>query len=81
MKTKKEKIMFNPNGGKQQLRIDASSAKDVVCDNCGGLFFEPVVILKRLSALTSPTGEEMIFPGQLFRCADCKHINKEFVNQ
>ena len=75
--------MFNPNvpGGKQQVRIDASSAKDVECDSCKGLFFEPVVILKRLSALTSPTGEEMLFPAQLFRCTDCKHINKEFLQQ
>ena len=75
--------MFNPKGpgGKQQFRIHATSAKDVECDNCGGLFFEPVIVLKRLSALTSPTGEEMIFPGQLFRCTDCKHINKEFINQ
>ena len=73
--------MFNSNSGKQQLRIDASSAKDIPCDNCGGLFFEPVVVLKRLSALASPTGEEMIFPGQFFRCTDCKHINKEFLEQ
>jgi len=75
--------MFNPSGpgGKQQLRIDATSAKDVTCDSCDGLFFEPVVLLKRLSPLASPSGEEMIFPAQLFRCADCKHINKEFINQ
>ena len=39
------------------------------------------VLLKRLSALTSPTGEEMLFPAQLFRCTDCKHINKEFLEQ
>jgi len=75
--------MFNPKGpgGKQQIRIDASSAKDVECDNCSSLFFEPVILLKRLSALTSPTGEEMLFPAQLFRCTDCKHINKEFLEQ
>lgn len=75
--------MFNPNapGGKQKLRIDASNAKDVTCDNCNSLFFEPIILLKRLTALTSPTGQEMLFPAQLFRCADCKHINKEFLEQ
>ena len=46
--------MFNPSGpgGKQQFRIDATSAKDVVCDNCGSLFFETIIVLKRLSAIT-----------------------------
>jgi DNA-directed RNA polymerase subunit RPC12/RpoP len=81
MKTK-EKKMFNskpPNG--QQIRIDASSAEDIECDNCGSYFFEPVVLMKRLSALLSPTGEEIIIPAQLYRCADCKHINKEFLEQ
>jgi len=72
--------MFNPQN-KQQIRIDASTAKDVACDSCESLFFEPVVILKRISALASPTGEEILFPVQLFRCTDCKHINKEFLQQ
>ena len=75
--------MFNPNapGGKQQVRIDASSAQDVECDKCKGYFFEPVVLIKKLSALVSPTGEEVLIPAQLYRCADCKHINKEFLEQ
>ena len=75
--------MFNPQspGGKQQVRIDATSAKDVSCDDCEGLFFEPIVVLKKLSALASPTGQEIIIPAQLFRCAGCKHINKEFLQQ
>jgi DNA-directed RNA polymerase subunit RPC12/RpoP len=74
--------MFNPgspNG--QKIRIDASSAQDVECDNCGSYFFEPVVLIKRLSALVSPSGEEVLIPAQLYRCADCKHINKEFLEQ
>ena len=47
--------------------------KDVVCDNCEGKVFREVVMLKRLSALVSPTGKEQLIPVQVVRCDDCGH--------
>lgn len=64
------------NTGKQQL--DLSSATDVVCESCGGKLFRDVAVIKRLSALVSPTGKEGLIPVQTFACLKCDHINAEF---
>ena len=36
------------------------------------------MMLKKLSALMSPTGQEAIIPVAAFACQSCGHINKEF---
>ena len=35
-------------------------------------------MLKKLSALVSPNGQEAIIPVAAFACEACGHINKEF---
>ena len=62
----------------QQISFNLNEATDVPCDECGSLHFMPVCSMKRLSALLSPSGEEMLIPVQLFACISCKHINEEF---
>ena len=37
-------------------------------------------MLKKLSALVSPTGQEAIIPVAAFACDSCGHINKEFAD-
>jgi len=71
----------NPGGGPPTLDdVDLSSAKDIVCDKCEGKGFKSTMMLKKLSALLSPTGQEAIIPIQAFGCDSCGHINKEFQN-
>ena len=36
------------------------------------------MMLKKLSSLLSPTGQEAIIPVMAFACDSCGHINKEF---
>ena len=36
------------------------------------------MMLKKLSALVSPTGQEALIPVAAFACDSCGHINKEF---
>ena len=36
------------------------------------------MMLKKLSSLMSPTGQEAIIPVGAFACEKCGHINKEF---
>ena len=38
------------------------------------------MMLKRLSALVSPNGQEAIVPVMAFACDTCGHINDEFLN-
>ena len=58
--------------------VDLKHAKDIVCEECGGLGFRQTMMLKRLSALVSPNGQEAIVPVAVFACDKCGHINKEF---
>lgn len=61
------------------VNLDLSTAQDVVCDNCGNYTFNEVVLMKRISALVSPTGKEAIVPIPTFACNACGFINKQFL--
>jgi hypothetical protein len=62
-----------------KLNIDLSTAQDVTCDNCGNYTFQEVALMKRISALVSPTGKEAIVPIPTFACNACGFINKQFL--
>lgn len=63
----------------QQINVDLSNAQDIVCENCGNYTFEEVLLMKKLSALLSPTGKEAIVPIPTFACNACGFINKQFL--
>ena len=62
-----------------QMNVDLSKADDVVCERCGNYTFQNVMLMKRMSALISPTGKEAIVPIPTFACNACGHINKQFL--
>lgn len=49
----------------------ANHATDMVCEKCNNDTFNEVVKIKRLSAIASPTGEEMVLPFKVFTCSKC----------
>jgi hypothetical protein len=59
--------------------LDFSDAETYVCENCGHDHFEVTYLIKKFSALISPTGQEMLTPIQAFACKECGHINKDFL--
>ena len=58
--------------------IDLTHAKDITCEECGGVGVRQTMMLKKLSRLVSPTGQEAIIPVGVFACDSCGHVNKEF---
>ena len=60
--------------------VDLTHAKDIECVECGNKGFRQTMMLKKLSALVSPNGQEAIIPVMAFACDKCGHINKEFEN-
>jgi DNA-directed RNA polymerase subunit RPC12/RpoP len=58
--------------------VDLSSALDIVCESCGSKQFKEIAFIKRVSAIISPNGREMVVPVATFACAACSHVNKEF---
>ena len=56
---------------KQQVKIDLSDADTMKCQECGNSIFIQGYVIKRISAIVSPTGEEVIAPIQVFNCGNC----------
>ena len=57
-----------------KINLDINQAEDFKCENCENIYFQPVVRLKRISALVSPTGKEAVFPVQVMSCTKCGDI-------
>ena len=70
--------MNNPQQ-QMQMNIDFEQTTPVVCDECGHDIFTQALKMRKISALLSPTGQETMIPMQVFTCAKCGHINKDFL--
>ena len=55
----------------QQVKIDLSDADTMKCQKCGNTIFIQGYVIKKISAILSPTGEEVIAPIQVFNCGNC----------
>jgi hypothetical protein len=63
-----------------QIKVELGDAHSIECDICQNIHFVPVFIIKHISALISPTGQEMIVPVQVFKCDKCNHVNERFLD-
>ncbi len=54
----------------QQIQVDVKDAKPRLCD-CGCEYFVPVIKVYTLSALMSPTGQELIVQQPVLVCKGC----------
>ena len=64
--------------GQMQEQIDFSKTTEIKCEACGGQTFKQTLLMRKMSALVSPNGQETIIPMQVFACEKCGHVNKEF---
>ncbi len=64
--------------GQMQEQIDLSKTSQIQCESCGGSTFKQTLLLRKMSALVSPNGQETIVPMSVFACEKCGHVNKEF---
>jgi len=64
--------------GQMQEQIDISKTSAVNCESCGNSTFKQSLLLRKLSALVSPTGQETLVPVQVFACEKCGNVNSEF---
>lgn len=62
-----------------QFNIDFNQTTEVTCEECGHNHFEQVYMMRKVSALLSPTGEASLVPISAFACTKCGHVNPEFL--
>ena len=69
---------FGDGGPPTIDNVDLTHAATLECEECGCKGFKQTLMLKKLSALLSPNGQEAIIPVAVFCCEQCGHINKDF---
>ena len=57
-----------------QVQVDLRKADTIKCKKCSNYVFLQSFILKRLSAILSPTGEEALIPVQVYSCGNCGQV-------
>ena len=58
---------------------DLANSREALCEKCECNTFDPVVMIRVVSALVSPTGQEVTVPIQTFACTKCGHVNEAFM--
>ena len=56
---------------KANVQVDLSDADTMKCQSCENPVFIQGYIIKKISAIVSPTGKEVIAPIQVFNCGSC----------
>ena len=66
--------------GQAQQTIDMSQTTPVKCEKCENSTFKQTLLIRKMSALVSPNGQETVIPVAVFACEKCGHVNSEFEN-
>ena len=63
-----------PKNQPQQVKVDLGQSETIKCKSCGNYLFIQSFILKKLSSLVSPTGQEAMIPVQVYSCGNCGQV-------
>ena len=64
--------------GQPQQTIDMSQTTPIKCEKCENSTFKQTLLIRKVSALISPNGQEQYVPIAVFACEKCGHVNTEF---
>ena len=67
--------------GQMQEQIDISKTTPIKCEKCENQTFKQTLLIRKLSALMSPNGQETIVPMAVFACEKCGHVNSDFTEK
>ena len=59
---------------KAQVQVDLKDAETMTCGKCDNKIFIQGYVIKKISAIISPTGQEVIAPVQVFNCGNCGEL-------
>ena len=61
----------------QEVGISLQQTSGVECANCGGLFFEQHLLLRKIPRVLIGAPTDQIYPIPVFRCSDCSEVLRE----
>jgi uncharacterized Zn finger protein len=65
----------------QNLNITLDKTTSMACDECGKETFREVYMLRKASRFVTGTPQDALIPIPVFACAECGHVNNEFLPQ
>ena len=68
-----------PQQPQTEVKVDLSKADTIKCDDCGNYLFITANVIKRISPILSPTGQEALVPVQVYSCGNCGTVPKMFL--
>jgi len=74
MNMKAQKPIKNP-----QQKLDLAKADTLNCQACGNYLFITSTIIKKISAIMSPNGQEGLVPIEVFSCGNCGQVPTEML--
>ena len=66
--------------GQMQQTIDMNQTASVKCEKCENQTFKQTMLLRKMSALVSPNGQETLIPVAAFACEKCGNVNSDFLD-
>ena len=72
-------MMIPGKDGQMQEQIDFSKTTEIKCEACEGKTFKQTLLMRKMSSLVSPNGQETIIQSDVFACEKCGHLNEEFI--
>ena len=65
-------------GQQFQINVDPKELPSIECTKCKGKIYHQMMVLKKMSAIQSPTGKVGILPVNIIVCASCLTPVAEF---
>jgi len=62
-----------------QPTVDLEKAETMKCEQCLSSLFSISYIIKKISAIMSPTGQEILAPIQVYTCKGCDKVPDVFL--
>ena len=63
----------------QQLNVDINQTQSVTCDECGGVYFDQALVIRKASGLLTGQSKPSYIPIPVFACKSCGHVNGDFL--
>ena len=60
-----------------KVNINPSDLQTLSCSKCSNDKFDQVFMVKKIPALLSPTGKQILLPIPVFQCTSCEHVSEE----
>jgi hypothetical protein len=71
--------MNQPTTEKVNAQMDIKQTEPVECDKCKNQSFQEAIMLRKVSAILSPSGKSGLLPIPIFVCNSCGHTNQSFL--